>query len=203
MLNIFSLAVLILSVVIHEVSHGYMALRLGDPTAKYAGRLTLNPLKHLDPIGSVVVPIITTLIGMSFGWAKPVPYNPDNFRKSSFNLRWGEALVAIAGPVSNGIVATVFAIAAQYVSNDRAFALFGLIVLVNITLAIFNLVPVPPLDGSKVLFALIPLKYSHIRAQLERHQLTLAILFIFFLWQFFEPVVFKLFAFLMGVPLAM
>lgn len=201
MLNIFSLFVLILSVVIHEVSHGYMAMRLGDPTAKYAGRLTLNPLKHLDPIGSVIVPIITTLMGVSFGWAKPVPFNPDNFRKSAFNLRWGEALVAVAGPLSNFIIAAIFGLAAHYVANEQAFSLFGLIVLVNITLGIFNLVPVPPLDGSKLLFAIIPSRYSHIRAQLERHQLVLAIFFILFLWQFFEPIVFKLFALLMGVPL--
>lgn len=202
MLNIFSLFVLILSVVIHEVSHGYMALRLGDPTAKYAGRLTLNPLKHLDPIGSVFVPIITTLMGVSFGWAKPVPFNPDNFRKSAFNLRWGEALVAVAGPVSNLIIAIVFGVAAHFVANEKAFPLFGLIVLVNITLAIFNLAPVPPMDGSKILFALIPPRYSHIRAQLERHQLVLALFFIFFLWQFFEPIVYKLFLILMGVPLS-
>ncbi|MEI6345698.1 MAG: site-2 protease family protein [bacterium] len=203
MLNLFSLAVLILSVVIHEVSHGYMALRLGDPTAKYAGRLTLNPLKHLDPIGSVIVPIITTFLGVSFGWAKPVPFNPDNFRKSTLNLRWGEALVAAAGPASNFIVAIVFGTAAHFVTNETVFSLFGLIVLVNITLAIFNLAPIPPMDGSKILFACIPARYSHIRAQLERNQLILAIIFIFFLWQFFEPIIFKLFALLMGVPLGM
>ena len=203
MLNLFSLAVLILSVVIHEVSHGYMALRLGDPTAKYAGRLTLNPIKHLDPIGSVIIPIITTLMGVSFGWAKPVPFNPDNFRKSAFNVRWGEALVALAGPMSNFIVAAVFGVAAHFVANQAAFSLFGLIVLVNITLGIFNLAPVPPLDGSKLLFALIPQRYSHVRVQLERHSLMLALFLIFFLWQFFEPIVFKLFALLMGVPLTL
>ncbi len=203
MSNLFSLAVLIVSVVIHEVSHGYMALRLGDPTAKYAGRLTLNPLKHLDPIGSVLVPIVTTFMGVSFGWAKPVPFNPDNFRKSAFNVRWGEALVALAGPMSNFIIATVFGFAAHFVTNQAVFSLFGLIVLVNITLGIFNLAPIPPLDGSKLLFALIPSRYSHVRTQLERHSLALALFFIFFLWQFFEPIVFRLFALLMGVPLAL
>lgn len=203
MFGIFSLCVLILSVVIHEVSHGYMALRLGDPTAKYAGRLTLNPVKHMDLVGSVIVPIVTTIMGVSFGWAKPVPFNPDNFRKSAFNIRWGEALVAFAGPMSNFIIAVVFGVAAHFVTNQAAFSLFGMIVLVNITLGIFNLAPVPPLDGSKILFAVIPVRYSHVRAQLERHSLALALFFIFFLWQFFEPIIFKLFALLMGVPLVL
>lgn len=203
MFGIFSLCVLILSVVIHEVSHGYMALRLGDPTAKYAGRLTLNPIKHMDLVGSVIVPIVTTIMGVSFGWAKPVPFNPDNFRKSAFNIRWGEALVAFAGPMSNFIIAVVFGVAAHFVTNQAAFSLFGMIVLVNITLGIFNLAPVPPLDGSKILFAVIPVRYSHVRAQLERHSLALALFFIFFLWQFFEPIIFKLFALLMGVPLVL
>ncbi len=203
MISLFSLAVLILSVVIHEVSHGYMALRLGDPTAKYAGRLTLNPLKHIDPIGSVLVPIVTTFMGIAFGWAKPVPYNPDNFRQTPLNRRWGEAIVALAGPFSNIAIALVFALLAHYIPTPEIIALCSLIVLVNITLAIFNLVPVPPLDGSKVLFALIPAQYFEIRSWLERNQLVLALFFILFLWQFFEPIVFRLFTLLMGVPLEM
>ena len=95
---IFGVAILIMSVVIHEVSHGYAALFLGDHTAEYEGRLTLNPLKHLDMVGSIIVPAISYLLGgVIFGWAKPVPYNPFNLR----NQRWGDAIVSIAGPVAN------------------------------------------------------------------------------------------------------
>jgi Zn-dependent protease len=102
---IFSIAVLIMSVVVHEVSHGYAAERLGDPTARLQGRLTLNPLSHLDPVGSFLVPFLTyATTGVAFGWAKPVPYNPYNLR----NQKWGEAIVAAAGPISNLIIAFLF-----------------------------------------------------------------------------------------------
>ena len=95
--TIFQIAVLVMSVVIHEVSHGYAAEILGDPTARLQGRLTLNPLKHLDPVGSIIIPILTSLTGFTFGWAKPVPYNPYNLR----NQKWGELVVAAAGPLVN------------------------------------------------------------------------------------------------------
>src|SRR5262245_29317731 len=104
---LFIIIILIMSVVVHEVSHGFAALALGDPTAKYAGRLTLNPFYHLDPIGSVLVPILGYLSGgIIIGWAKPVPFNPYNLR----DARWGEALVALAGPVSNIILAIIFSL---------------------------------------------------------------------------------------------
>src|SRR4051812_387507 len=101
---IFTILIIIMSVVIHEVSHGYAAYLQGDPTAKLEGRLTLNPIVHMDLFGSVIVPIITTLGGFTFGWAKPVPYNPYNLK----NQRSGEFFVAVAGPVSNLLVALVF-----------------------------------------------------------------------------------------------
>ena len=102
---IFSIAVLIMSIVIHEVSHGYAAYALGDPTAKYADRLTLNPFKHLDMTGSVIVPFITYMMGgFIFGWAKPVPYNPYNLK----NQKWGPAIVGVAGPLSNFVTAAFF-----------------------------------------------------------------------------------------------
>src|SRR3989344_9619311 len=103
--TIFSLIILIISVVLHEVSHGYAAAILGDPTAKYAGRLTLNPLAHLDPVGSFFVPILTTVLGgVTFGWAKPVPYNPYNLRGG----KWGPAIVGAAGPLANLFFAGFF-----------------------------------------------------------------------------------------------
>ena len=138
-----------MSVVIHEVSHGYMANFLGDPTAKYEGRLTLNPIKHLDIMGSLVVPVFSYLTGgFIFGWAKPVPYNPHNLRPG----RWSEALVAIAGPASNLILAIIFGLfiriyAMQGFSNPGVIHITALIVFTNIILMVFNLVPIAPLDG--------------------------------------------------------
>ena len=150
---ILIVVILILSVVIHEVAHGYAALWLGDTTAYYAGRLTLNPIKHLDMFGSVILPILLSFTGFIFGWAKPVPYNPYNLK----NRRWGELLVAVAGPASNIILALIFGLIIRFVNLDAGLILVaGLIVQVNIVLAIFNLIPIPPLDGSKILFAILP-----------------------------------------------
>src|SRR3989344_7026652 len=114
MITILSITILILSVIIHEVSHGYMADCLGDPTARLQGRLTLNPIKHIDPVGSIIVPLITSLAGFTFGWAKPVPYNPYNLR----NRRQGEFLIAIAGPLSNLLIALIFGTIIRFVSVE-------------------------------------------------------------------------------------
>lgn len=161
---IFQLAILVMSVVIHEFSHGAVAYALGDKTAKYQGRLTLNPIPHIDPVGSILLPIIFTMLGgPAFGWAKPVPYNPYNLR----NQQWGPALVGAAGPLSNLIIAIVFGLAARATRGDylgfiptqslEAFTQIALvIIIINIALAILNLMPIPPLDGSKILFAIFP-----------------------------------------------
>lgn len=174
---IFFIAILIMSVVIHEVSHGYVANLLGDKTAEYEGRLTLNPIVHLDLIGSIIVPIITILGGFPFGWAKPVPFNPYNLRSQ----RWGELLVAIAGPVSNIIIALVFGLIVRFGVMDLPSIFIGLclqVAIINISLAVFNMIPIPPLDGSKVLFGLLPFRYSQIRWQLERYSLFLVFFII-------------------------
>ncbi len=169
--SIFVIVIIMFSAVIHEVMHGVAADRLGDPTARYAGRLTLNPISHLDPFGSVLLPIILALTNspILFGWAKPVPYNPYNLTKAP---HWGEAIVAGAGPASNfaiALVASVF-IRANFFSSDLDKVLF-LIVVVNVMLGIFNLIPIPPLDGSKVLSALLPRAlsrgYDNFRMRLE------------------------------------
>lgn len=198
---IFQIAILIMSVVIHEVSHGYVASYLGDETARYQGRLTLNPLKHLDPFGSVILPLLLyfTNAGFIFGWAKPVPYNPYNLKPG----RWSETLVALAGPAANIILAFVFGMLLRIgISNDPAFIqIISLIVFINILLAIFNLVPLPPLDGSKLLFALFPNKLFQIRGFFERYGLVLVIFFIFFLWQFIFPVITWLFRLITGVAI--
>lgn len=199
---IFSLIILIVSIVIHEVSHGYTAYFLGDPTAKYAGRLTLNPIKHMEMFGSVIVPILTSLFpgGIVFGWAKPVPFNPYNLRTK----KWGEAIVALAGPLSNIFIALVFGfiirvLIANGVANLALLQILSLIVLVNITLAVFNLMPVPPLDGSKIIYSLLPYRFNFIRENIERHAILYILIFIFVLWQFFEPFIPWLFKVLTGV----
>jgi Zn-dependent protease len=197
---IFQILVLIMSVVIHEVSHGYAARALGDPTAEYEGRLTLNPLKHLDPFGSVLLPLLTYFSGgFILGWAKPVPYNPYNLRPGRFS----EALVALAGPASNLSIALIFGLILRTVSaaslNAPFFQFIIIIVLVNIVLAVFNLVPVPPLDGSKVLFALLPERAAAIRGVLERYGFFILIIFIFFLWQLILPLVSLIFSLITGL----
>ncbi|MEA1929807.1 MAG: site-2 protease family protein [Patescibacteria group bacterium] len=175
---IFLVIILIMSVVIHEVSHGYVADLLGDPTARYAGRLTLNPLKHLDWFGSVILPALMALMGgIIFGWAKPVPYNPYNLKAG----RWGPAYVAAAGPASNLVILLLFSLALKFFGvalPPAAVAIMGLIVLINLMLAIFNLIPVPPLDGSKILFALLPPRWRHVETWLLRYQWVLIILLL-------------------------
>ena len=198
---LFIVIILIMSVVIHEVSHGYMALVLGDSTAKYQGRLTLNPISHLDPVGSFFVPLLGYFMGgFIIGWAKPVPFNPYNLK----NQKWGEALVAVAGPLSNIFLAMIFGFIIRFSSNilfvNSAFLkLASFVVLINITLAIFNLMPVPPLDGSKILFALLPYKWQGLREFLEKFGLVLVLFFVFFIWQIISPLIGYLFILLTGV----
>lgn len=212
---IFQIAILIFSVVIHEVSHGLVALALGDPTAKHLGRLTLNPLKHLDPFGSVLLPMLLAITNSPFliGWAKPVPYNPYNLRNpfSRFGARndWGPALVGAAGPFSNIAVASVFGIgirlAFAFGGNSliaqNFIEIFSLIVLVNLVLAIFNLVPIPPLDGSKVLFALLPYQWRTIETFLQQYGFFLLLIFIFFFSHLLFPVVSFVFRLFAGTPI--
>ena len=188
-----------MSVVVHEVSHGYAASMLGDQTAKYQGRLTLNPLKHLDFVGSILVPAFSYFLGgFIFGWAKPVPYNPYNLRPG----RWSEAIVAAAGPVSNILLAIIFGMLLRLgITNPAFIQITSVIVFINIVLAIFNLMPIPPLDGSKLLFALFPDKLFQIRGFFERYGFVLVLLFIFFLWQFIFPVIIFLFRLITGVAI--
>lgn len=198
--------ILIMSIIIHEISHGYAALALGDPTAKYSGRLTLNPASHLDPIGSFFVPLLGILLGgVVIGWAKPVPFNPYNLK----NQRWGEALVAAAGPISNVLIATVFSIFVRVVSaggvmghTEATFmAVAVYVVLINVNLAIFNLMPIPPLDGSKIIFSVLPYRWQKVRFFLENLNLVFVLVFAIFFWQFLSPLVNWVFSLLVGQPL--
>jgi len=200
--SIFQILILLMSVVVHEVSHGYAAYLLGDPTAKNQGRLTLNPIKHLDIFGSIILPAILILMRANFlfGWAKPVPYNPYNFR----NQRWGELIVAVAGPLSNIAIAIVFGLLIRFLLptgllSADAISISASIVFINILLAIFNLVPIPPLDGSKILFSVLPYHMQHIRNFLESYGFMLVLLFIFFLWPAVYPIVVFFFSLATGL----
>jgi Zn-dependent protease len=166
---------LIISVIIHEMAHAYAANALGDPTARLQGRLSPNPLVHIDPMMSVILPGLLILSGSPFlfGAAKPVPYNPYNFS----NQKWGEAIVAVAGPLSNFALAGIFALLIQFsealsLSETFVFLAFQIVAL-NIFLAIFNLVPIPPLDGSKIFPKFLPfalqMKYESFRRFLEQN----------------------------------
>lgn len=155
----FELAILIFSIVIHEVAHGYAANMLGDPTARLSGRLTLNPIKHIDLVGSILVPafLVITNAGILFGWAKPVPYNPYNLR----NKRWGEAIVAFAGPGTNLLIAIVFGLIARFGVGQLPdpFILIATVAsFVNLFLGLFNLIPLPPLDGYTTLRGILPFR---------------------------------------------
>jgi len=197
-----TIVILILSVIIHEVSHGYMAYILGDPTAKLAGRLTLNPIRHIDLVGSIIVPIITSMAGFTFGWAKPVPYNPYNLK----NKRRDELLIALAGPLSNLLIAFIFGTIIRFtvsgMSDITSFIqIASYIVIINIVLAVFNLIPLPPLDGSKLLFVIFPDQYGRTRMILEQYAPIFILVIVFFLWQIVSPIIPYIFSLFTGVGL--
>lgn len=199
---VFYIAILIMSVVIHEVSHGFMAERFGDKTARNAGRLTLNPLNHLDLFGSVLLPALFYFaFGFAFGWAKPVPYNPDNLR----SRKWGTFFVSAAGVMANFLIAIIFGLTLRATGDlgmpDGFYFIISSIVMVNLGLAVFNLVPIPPLDGSKILFSLLPWEaYRHYET-LERYSLVLLFVFVFFFSHLLFPALSFLYSLLTGFGL--
>lgn len=156
-MEIIAVVIVILSIIFHEVAHGWVAYWLGDPTAKYAGRLTLNPVPHIDMVGSIIVPGLALLSGSPFmlGWAKPVPINPYNLRYG----KWGEALTAFAGPGTNILIALVAGLLVRFgivPTSPEMLSLVFIVIIANISLAILNLLPIPPLDGSKIVAAVLP-----------------------------------------------
>lgn len=203
-LVIFQIVILVFAVIIHEVSHGVVALSLGDPTAKLSGRLTLNPIPHIDIYGSIIFPLLMGLASggaFVFGYAKPVPFNPYLLR----DQKWAPALVALAGPASNlvlaillGIfyrIATVFADIPAEVGQ-----LFAIAVGINIVLAVFNSVPIPPLDGSKIIAPLLPDKFlrSEFYAVLEQQGMWIVLIFVFFGFGLISPIIYGLANLILG-----
>lgn len=200
---IFYIAILIMSVVIHEVSHGFIAEYFGDKTARLAGRLTLNPIKHLDLFGSIILPAFLVLTHSPFliGWAKPVPYNPYNLT----NRRKGELAVASAGVLANFFIAILFGLILRFSLGANLPAGFvfiiSSIVLVNLGLGIFNLVPIPPLDGSKIFYNLLPSSFHRAILPLARYSLIFILIFIVFFSNYLYPVLAFLFKLITGLPL--
>jgi Zn-dependent protease len=176
-LMIFTLLILLFSIIIHEIAHGSVAYALGDPTAKEAGRLDLNPLKHLDPVGSVLLPLFMSILGGPIiGWAKPVPINPMYF----VDQKWGELKVALAGPLSNFTVALIFGLLVKFVQLPESFVTIATIVIFyNIALGIFNLIPIYPLDGSHVLFSLLPDRFEEFKRFFAQYGFILLLFLIF------------------------
>lgn len=197
---IISIACLIPAVVFHEVAHGYVAYRLGDPTAKALGRLTLNPIKHIDPFGTVMLPALLAFIGAPvFGYAKPVPYNPNNFvngleqpvSREAYvkNLKRGELLVGLSGPAANLLLALVGA-GVAFIANlvavlsipvaSAMFIVAAQFTLINLILMFFNLIPLPPLDGSSIISVFLPAKAmgAYYKLQTYSFPILLGILFL-------------------------
>lgn len=175
---------------VHEASHAYFANRLGDPTARLLGRMTLNPAAHVDPIGTIIVPLVLFIFGgFVFGWAKPTPINPLNFA----HPRRDSAIVAFAGPASNFTLAILFSIIFRVFPID----ILLIIISINLILGIFNLIPIPPLDGYKVLLGIVPKEIAFRLAVLESYGPIILIVFLLFFIRVFSPIIFAVLNFLL------
>ncbi|MEK7151348.1 MAG: site-2 protease family protein [Patescibacteria group bacterium] len=198
--GIFLAIVFIYSVVIHEISHGAIANSLGDPTAKNLGRLTLNPLKHLDFFGSVMLPLLLILVRSPFvfGYAKPVPYNPANLR----DKKYGPLKVALAGPLTNFALAILFGLVLRFLPTALHATilpqLFSFVVEVNLLLGIFNLMPIPPLDGHWLLLTFLPERMVAFKIFLMRYSLPLLFFFLIFIFPLIYPLINLLFGIIVG-----
>lgn len=176
-----ALAILI-SITTHEFSHGFAAFLLGDNTAKDQGRLTLNPIAHIDPFGTILLPALLMIMGAPvIGWAKPVPFNPYNLS----DQRYGSLKVGIAGPLANFIIFLIAGLLLKvllpsFVDGNMLIAFLRQLIVVNFVLMMFNLIPIPPLDGSKVLFGLLPSRFEHWERTLEQYG-TFILFFILFI----------------------
>lgn len=226
-IGIFSVIILIFSVILHEYGHAFAAYKLGDSTAKDAGRLTLNPIPHIDLFGSILLPLFFIFSGLSFmiAWAKPVPYNPNNIR----DKKYGDLKVAIAGPASNFALAIFFGLIARFIplaqviktkmltsflsgdlsyisaqiSGDVISSVFLLSIMFcffNLLLGIFNLIPIPPLDGSKIIANFLPEKLKYKLFSVERYGFFIILILVSFgfFQLLFYPILYSL-LFLVGI----
>lgn len=199
---VFGIIVFLYSVIIHEVSHGFMALSMGDPTARDEGRLTFNPIPHIDMIGSVLLPLFLIFAHSPFvfGYAKPVPYNPYRLN----DHKYGPLKVALAGPGSNLLLALMFGLVVRFLpGNLVGSTLENLLVtgvFINLGLALFNLIPVPPLDGHQLLFIVLPRRFDYIKYNLSRYGIFLFLLLIMFLhsFDFLTPLINFLYGVIVG-----
>ncbi len=198
--------ILIFSIILHECAHGLAAERCGDSTARQAGRITLNPIPHLDPIGSILIPGIMILMslvtgsGFIFGWAKPVPINPYNLNDPKRDMMW----VGLAGPATNFAVALFLALVFRLLiisaSLGAVILFYG--ITINLILGFFNLIPIPPLDGSRILTGLLPEEYAYKLSRIEPFGfIILIILFISGIFSFIFTLVLRLSLLLTGMPL--
>lgn len=194
----FFFIIIIPSAIIHEYAHGWVADQLGDPTARYAGRLTLDPRSHIDKWGTLFMPVLLFLMTggrFLFAYAKPVPYNPYNLK----NQKWGPLLVAIAGPLANFLLALMFGLSIQFLPlSAQMISFLSVIVYANVLLGVFNLVPIPPLDGSKVLYAIMPDSMWKVKQIFEQYGFFILIIFIFFFFQLIIPIIYFIFNLFIG-----
>lgn len=203
-ISIFYFLILMISIIVHEVAHGLMAEREGDPTARMLGRITLNPLKHIDWLGSVILPLVLILSNAGFvvGWAKPVPYNPDNLKHGNKSV----AKVSIAGIVVNLGIAIIFGVLIRIsiltgLISTAFIDIASIIVLVNIVLALFNAIPLAPLDGFRFLNAVLPARFAPTMRFIEQYSLPLLLAFIVFGWKVVAPFAFTLFTLITGISI--
>ncbi len=194
---VFFLFIIIPSAIFHEYAHGWMANQLGDPTAKYAGRLTLNPIVHIDKWGTLIMPLLLLVVTQGsflFAYAKPVPYNPYNLKSQ----KWGPAAVAVAGPISNLLLAFVFGQLMRYVPDGPLSMLLSVVVYANVLLAVFNLLPIPPLDGSKLLYAVLPDSMWKVKQILEQYGFFILLAFIMVGFSWIHPIINYIYLLLIG-----
>ncbi|MBF0385245.1 MAG: site-2 protease family protein [Candidatus Omnitrophica bacterium] len=196
---IFIVIIVFFAVVLHECAHGFVAFKLGDPTAKLAGRLTLNPLKHIDPFGTVILPfslLLLRFLGHNvfiFGWAKPVPVNFFRLRRPKRDM----ILVSLAGPLANISLAFMFALLLKIFPGREGFEILASGVYVNLLLAVFNLMPVPPLDGSRLIMGILPDRLAISFARLERYGILIVLVLVYL--GLFDAVVYPLISLLAGL----
>lgn len=193
---IFFFFIIVPSAIIHEYAHGWAANQQGDPTAKRAGRLTLNPLAHIDPIGTIFLPLLLIFSGSRFlfAYAKPVPFNPYLLK----NKKYGPALVALAGPLSNFFIALFFSLLIRFLPLSSLTEFFTTIVLANILLMVFNLIPIPPLDGSRILFSFLPARWLKYQLMIERYGMIIVLGFLFFGSSLISWLIYKISFWLIG-----